>query len=177
MNPNFLTKDSDDSAASGLSYLNCLDYCNWLNRTYGFEELPDTDQYDGNGNPSILTGFSGFRLPTSAEWEYASRGRTSTPRYHGTLDTPFSDCYIENSKFTGPTFGNRFGLLGIHSNHDWTMTRILRVNEGQILMRGSTKQSNDRYRRVEDANWTDKKIISPHTGFRIVYVDQQQQER
>ncbi len=115
-----------DAPAKGLRWLDGFDYCQWLNSREEFRPWNVTMQLEPEQlevNLGVLESVKQYRLPTSEEWEFASRGKTVTSRFHGERETPASDGTFIDS--LGKTFAlpNRFGLTNvIGSLAEWTMT-------------------------------------------------------
>ena len=95
-------------------------YCNWLSEQEG---LP-ADQwcYEVSGLKAGYLSLSGYRLPTEAEMEYATRAGTLTSRYFGETDELLSKYawYDKNSQETiwpvGHLKPNDFGLFDVQGN-------------------------------------------------------------
>ncbi len=113
------------SAAGGLSWIKCYDFCNWLNQEENLatiEATIDRGKYATHHSLGPLKSVKQYRLPTTEEWEYASRGKTATPRFHGSINTPFSDGVLSEGK-PDQVLPNRWGLKDTHAlQAEWTMS-------------------------------------------------------
>ena len=79
-----------DYPVTNLNYVLAAEFCNWLSNHEGI--APEQYAFRKGGVISIepVEGFldrSGYRLPTTEEFELVCRAGTITPRYHGTTTT------------------------------------------------------------------------------------------
>ncbi len=101
-----------------VSWFQATGYCNALSR---LKNLPVC--YEGQDKELRFVGLAcrGYRLPTEAEWEYAARAGTTTPRYGETLDIAWVDAntQLQPQPVKGKK-ANAWGLFDMLGNaHEW----------------------------------------------------------
>jgi tRNA A-37 threonylcarbamoyl transferase component Bud32 len=149
-----------DAPANSLSWIDGLNYCQWLNSEEKFSLLNVAMTIEAeqlNVDVGVLESVKQYRLPTSEEWEYAVRGMTVTLRFHGQAETPASDGTFNDSQGKAFTLPNRFGLINIiGSLSEWTMREPVggiktsfeddrNIPATTMLLRGANSKSHPDY--------------------------------
>jgi formylglycine-generating enzyme required for sulfatase activity len=132
---NFISQyvTGDDSPWFLINWYDAAAYCNWLSDRDGMPQ--EQWCYEPNGKGEYATGMRmkvggselhGYRLPTSAEWEYACRSGTVTSRYFGVgipLVAKYEICLKNSRNRTWPVGSlkpNDFGLFDTLGNvNEW----------------------------------------------------------
>jgi formylglycine-generating enzyme required for sulfatase activity len=130
---------SADSPVNGTNWFQAVQYCNWLSKEDG---IPD-DQwcYEIKGSTVKLKAkylsLSGYRLPTEAEMEFATRAGAVTARYFGETDELLAKYawYNKNSQErswpVGSLKANDLGLFDVQGNvFTWCQERFKAYSEG-----------------------------------------------
>ncbi len=178
--------DSDeplDSPAENLSWMDCMRFCNRLNALENYKEFvvttgPSKSQF--TLNLDSIDSFEGYRLPESAEWEYASRGKTVTPRFNGCIETPFSESLAsKSSSGQRNSLPNRFGLTNsIGSKSEWSITQTDGTTQlnleartlipANFVIRGGSNESNAIFKSNSLSTFYPAGKVHQRTGMRIV---------
>jgi eukaryotic-like serine/threonine-protein kinase len=124
----------------GVSWFDAAMYCNWLSKQEGIDE--NQWCYDMKGQVPLLKenylGLTGYRLPTEAEMEYATRAGSLTSRYFGESDELLRKYawYFKNSQdLTWPVGSlkpNDLGLSDVLGNvGTWCQENYKEYPQGQ----------------------------------------------
>jgi len=143
LHPSFVNQHSPDPDGPmiGFTWYIAANYCNWLSEQEGLPKdqwcyLPAQGGAYAAGMtiPADVLERSGYRLPTSAEWEFACRSGTVTSRYFG-LSIELLDKYAwyransrEHAWSCGSLLPNDLGLFDMLGNeYGWVQDSIRRL--------------------------------------------------
>jgi formylglycine-generating enzyme required for sulfatase activity len=127
----------------GVTWFEAAAYCNWLSRQEGIDEKQWCYE-SKNGQVSKLKAnylsLTGYRLPTEAEMEYATRAGAVTGRYYGETEEllPKYAWYIKNSEDktwpVGSLKPNDFGLFDMQGNvYTWCQEKLSSYAQYQVF--------------------------------------------
>ena len=132
---------TDQHPVQSVSWLEAVRFCNWLSRKHGLREAyrkldePFVEQQaDGSDwripHYQLVPDADGFRLPTDAEWEFASRRHSTTLFFFGEDESYFNFYGIGSSRRLIEALPvrslkpNAHGLYGMLGNvWEWTHDR------------------------------------------------------
>ena len=122
------------------------------------------------------SGYSGFRLPTEAEWEYAARGGTQTKFHWGddpsyTLVNDYAWYYINSSsssQVVGKKLSNQFGLYDMAGNvYEWCNDWYGSYGSGAVIDPLGPATGSDRVYRGGGWGGCDAAHCSPATRYSL----------
>jgi formylglycine-generating enzyme required for sulfatase activity len=130
-----------DSPVIGTDWFVAAAYCNWLSQREGLKEEQwcyPREIKPGMMLPHNYLSRTGYRLPTEAETEYATRTGAATSRYYGETEELLKEYawYQKNSQgrtwSVGSKKPNDLGLFDLHGNvYSWCQERYKGYPQGQ----------------------------------------------
>ena len=177
----------DNLPMQGVSWYGAVAYLNWLTELES-EALvaegksPLTTCYEGSGaDVRWVSGCTGYRLPTEAEWEYAARAETTTSWSFGEDPWVIGDYawYSDNSSGKVHAVGTRrenpWGLSDMHGNvWEWVWDSYDSYNSGKVVnstgsrraLRGGSSYVSPWYLRSANRDGSFPEIRNGRVGFR-----------
>jgi serine/threonine protein kinase/formylglycine-generating enzyme required for sulfatase activity len=177
-----------------VAWYTAAQYCRWLSEREGVPEsemcYPPIDQIKGDITlPENYLERSGYRLPTVAEWEYASRSGSTTVRFFGSpLELlPKYAWYVKNSEEhtwpVGTLMPNDFGLFDVYGNVlEWCQDAFVRDDDkapAEKILNRFVSRTDDRVLKggsfghigtvtqSADRSWMSPDLQTARSGFRI----------
>jgi formylglycine-generating enzyme required for sulfatase activity len=130
-----------DSPVLATDWFQAVSYCNWLSQQEGMKEEQwcyPKEIKPGIALPRDYLSRSGYRLPTEAELEYATRAGAATSRYYGETEEQLEKYarYQKNGQEQAWPVGgkkpNDLGLFDVHGNvWNWCQDRYENYPAGQ----------------------------------------------
>jgi len=171
-----------DGPIIGVSWHEAIRYCRWLSEQ---EKVPP-EQMCYPPIDKIVPGMkleadflerTGYRLPTSAEWEYACRAGSTTSRFYGSADEmlPHYGWFCDNSRglahSTGLLKPNDLGLFDIYGNvWEWCQDAEVDRETGERRQRGGAMHNIPARLTSTARRWQDQNdsVYFSNVGFRVV---------
>ena len=157
-------------------------FCNWLS---GRESL--TPAYRLEGEDWIWDrSADGYRLPTEAEWEYASRAGATTEFCHGASIEQlanYATFSTQATTFCGTKLPNANGLFDMHGNvQEWCVDGwdpqysaeeelidpVTPSTNHRRVIRGGSYFFNEAFLSHSKRRYSDERRGAEYTGFRVV---------
>jgi len=127
-----------DLPVVGTSWHQAAVYCNWLSKEEGLDECYEIKDGQVTKLKANYLSRTGYRLPTEAEMEYATRAGALTSRYYGETEAllPKYAWYMKNSQEktwpVGSLKPNDLGLFDVQGDvYTWCQERYKNYPQGQ----------------------------------------------
>ena len=146
-------RDDDRLPVEWVSWFDAVNFCNRLSELEGIEPY-----YDIDGEQVRVSGGSGYRLPTEAQWEYACRAGTTTRWYYGDDPEQLTEYawFDQNSggrtHSVGEKLPNAWGLYDMHGNV-WEWCWDWYGKYGRVVAEDPTGPSGGSYRVYRGGGW------------------------
>jgi formylglycine-generating enzyme required for sulfatase activity len=188
-----------DCPVVSTSWYQAAVYCNWLSKEEGID--PKQWCYEIKGDPRLAENYlnprlrenylslSGYRLPTEAEMEFATRAGAMTSRYYGETEELLGKYgwFFQNagdrSWPVGSKKPNDLGFFDMHGNvWCWGQDRYLRYPTGMVedkdkaleikstvsrVLRGGSFNDQASNVRTANRNLSEPTFRWPYYGFRV----------
>ncbi|MCL2720593.1 MAG: SUMF1/EgtB/PvdO family nonheme iron enzyme [Treponema sp.] len=165
-NPSYFK--GDNLPVEQVSWFDAIEYCNRRSQKEG---LTPVYSISGSGNNRSVTWnhvANGYRLPTSAEWEYACRAGTNTPFNTGNNITTSQANFNNSVGRTTPVGSyapNAWGLYDMHGNiYEWNWDFL---DDGYRINRGGCWSNRSQFLRTVSWTYANPSRISSACGFRV----------
>ncbi len=114
----YLPEGEPDLPATGVSWEEAVMYCNWLSRLNRLDKCYNIIRDEKNNIVKVdfIKNATGYRLPTEAEWEYASKGGIIQKNFafSGSNNADEVAWYMETGKTLHPVGEKKPNELGIY---------------------------------------------------------------
>lgn len=191
----------DDTPVNSINWIDAMAYCNWLNEQEGiprnqwcYEANGEDHSDDSSANLMLNHDFlnrTGYRLPTEAEWEYATRSGSTTSRFYGEspgLLNRFAKSMSTNGESSTQSVGtfrpNDFGQFDSYGNVlEWCIDSFspyhyrdistddsemnLMVNDSERILRGGKFDDQASFLRSANRFYYNPTTRDASFGFRI----------
>lgn len=153
---------------TGVSWMDAIKWCNSASEKMGLQTVYQIDNSKVTWNPSA----DGFRLPTEAEWVYASQAGSSGARYGKLTDIAWTELdKVNEPQAMGLKNPNSYGLYDTLGNvWEWCWDRLDPARYGDYrLMKGGGWADPEWSVRVGVRRGDAPEAILEDVGFRVAH--------